>query len=50
VGEAEEWAANLIVMGLPYKRKLGEFNMGRTVPYVLKNAPCRVMLLREELK
>jgi nucleotide-binding universal stress UspA family protein len=50
VGEAEEWAANLIVMGLPYKRKLGEFNMGRTVPYVLKSAPCRVMLLREELK
>jgi nucleotide-binding universal stress UspA family protein len=50
VGEAEEWAADLIVMGLPYKRKLGEFNLGRTVPYVLKNAPCRVILLREELK
>jgi nucleotide-binding universal stress UspA family protein len=49
VGEAEEWGADLIVMGLPYKRRFGDFNMGRTVPYVLKNAPCRVLLLREEL-
>lgn len=49
VGEAEEWGAELIVMGLPYKRRFGEFNMGRTVPYVLKNAPCRVILFRERL-
>lgn len=47
VDEAEEWGADLIVMGLPYKRRFGEFNMGRTVPYVLKNAPCRVILFRE---
>ena len=47
VGEAEEWGADLIVMGLPYKRRFGEFNLGKTVPYVLKNANCRVMLFRE---
>jgi nucleotide-binding universal stress UspA family protein len=47
VDEAEEWGADLIVMGLPYKRRFGEFNMGRTVPYVLKNASCRVILFRE---
>jgi len=36
-----------LVMGLPYKRRFGEFNLGKTVPYVLKNATCRVMLFRE---
>ena len=49
VGEAEEWGADVIVMGLPYKRRFGEFNLGKTVPYVLKNAPCRVLLFRERL-
>ena len=49
VGEAEEWGAELIVMGIPYKRRFGEFNLGKTVPYVLKNAPCRVILFREKL-
>lgn len=49
VGEAEEWGADLIVMGLPYKRRFGEFNLGKTVPYVLKNASCRVVLIREML-
>jgi nucleotide-binding universal stress UspA family protein len=49
VGEADEWHAQLIVMGLPYKRRFGEFNLGKTAPYVLKNAPCRVILFRERL-
>lgn len=50
VGEADEWGADVIVMGLPYKRRFGEFYMGKTVPYVLKNAPCRVVLYREKLE
>jgi len=49
VGEADEWHADIIVMGLPYKRRFGEFNLGKTAPYVLKNAPCRVILFRERL-
>jgi nucleotide-binding universal stress UspA family protein len=49
VGEADEWHASVIVMGLPYKRRFGEFNLGKTAPYVLKNAPCRVILFRERL-
>jgi nucleotide-binding universal stress UspA family protein len=49
VGEAEEWGADAIVMGLPYKRRFGEFFLGKTVPYVLKNARCRVILFRERL-
>ena len=50
VGEADEWKADLIVMGLPYKRRFGDFNLGRTVPYVLKFASCQVILFREHLE
>jgi nucleotide-binding universal stress UspA family protein len=50
VGEADEWHADVIVMGLPYKRRFGEFNLGKTSPYVLKHAPCRVILFRERLE
>jgi nucleotide-binding universal stress UspA family protein len=49
VGEADEWHADLILMGLPYKHRFGEFNLGKTAPYVLKNAACRVVLFRERL-
>ena len=49
VGEADEWHAEVIFIGLPYKRRFGEFNLGKTAPYVLKNASCRVVLLRERL-
>lgn len=50
VGEADEWKAELIVMGLPYKRRFGDFFLGRTVPYVLKHANCQVILFRERLQ
>ena len=46
VDEALERKADLIVMGISYKRKFGEFDLGQTAPYVLKNAPCRVWLVR----
>ena len=46
VDEALERDVDLIVMGIAYKRKFGEFDMGHTAPYVLKNAPCRVWLAR----
>ncbi len=46
VDEALERDIDLIVMGIGYKRKFGEFDMGQTAPYVLKNAPCRVWLAR----
>ena len=49
VGEADDWVADVIVMGLPYKRRFGDFYLGKTVPYVLKNASCRVILFRERL-
>ena len=41
VDEAVERAADLLVVGLPYRKKFGgDFAIGRTVPYVLKNAPA----------
>ena len=46
VDEAVNRGADLIVLGLPYKRRFGEFSLGNTVPYVLKNAPSLVWVLR----
>ena len=46
VDEALERDIDLIVMGIAYKRKFGEFDLGHTAPYVLKNAPCRVWVAR----
>ena len=46
VDEAVERESDLIVMGITYKRKFGEFDLGKTAPYVLKHAPCRVLLAR----
>jgi nucleotide-binding universal stress UspA family protein len=47
VDEAVEREVDLILMGLPYKRRFGQFSLGTVVPYVLTNAPCRIILFRE---
>ena len=49
VEEAIEVEVDLIIMGIPYRRKFGEFDLGKTVPYVLKNAPCEVWVCREPI-
>jgi nucleotide-binding universal stress UspA family protein len=50
VDEASERGADLLVAGLPYKKRFGgDFAIGRTVPYVLKNAPCEVWVVREPI-
>jgi nucleotide-binding universal stress UspA family protein len=38
--------ADLVIMTARLHRKPGEFDMGKTVPYVLINAPCRVWVCR----
>jgi nucleotide-binding universal stress UspA family protein len=48
VDEARERSADLIVIGLTYKKRFGEFDLGKTTPYVLKNAHCRVWVCRAE--
>jgi nucleotide-binding universal stress UspA family protein len=47
VDEAMERDVDLILMGLSYKKRFGAFSLGRAIPYVLEEAPCRVMLFRE---
>lgn len=47
VDEAVERNVDLIVMGVTYRKRFGEFYLGQTTPYVLKNAPCRVWVARE---
>ena len=50
VEEAIVRSAALIIMAVNYRNRKGDFNMGKTVPYVLKNAPCRIWVYREELQ
>jgi nucleotide-binding universal stress UspA family protein len=46
VDEAVERQVDAIVMGVPYRRPFGEFEMGKVPNHVLKTAPCEVILLR----
>ncbi len=49
VDEAIERGVDLIVLGLSYKKKFGEFSLGSTTPYVLRNAPSWVIICREPI-
>jgi nucleotide-binding universal stress UspA family protein len=44
IDEAAERGIDLILMGVKYKRRFGQFSLGNVVPYVLKNSPCPVIL------
>ena len=46
VDEAVERGADIIIMGARTRRLHGEYHMGNTLPYVFKNAPCRVVVNR----
>ena len=49
VDEAVEQRADLIVMGLRYKKRFGGgWDAGRTVPYVMRNSMAPVWCLRTE--
>jgi nucleotide-binding universal stress UspA family protein len=47
VDEAVEREVDLIIMGLSYKRRFGQFSLGSVLPYVLQNAPCQVILYHQ---
>ena len=50
VDEASERAADMLILGLPYRKRFGgDFAIGRTVPYVFSNAPCAVWVVREPI-
>lgn len=47
VDEAIERNASAIIMGIEYHTPFGEFQLGRTTQYVLKNARCLVWVCRQ---
>jgi len=49
IEEAVERGVGLILMGVAYQRRFGQFSLGGMEPYVLKNAPCRVMLYHQPI-
>ncbi len=44
IEEAKNREVDLILIGVSYKRHFGQFCLGDVVPYVLENAPCRVII------
>jgi hypothetical protein len=47
VDEATNQKSDVIVMALRNQRKYGRATVGETVPYVLKNAKCEVLIRRQ---
>jgi len=47
IDEAVEHEVDLILIGVQYKMRFGQFSLGNVVPYVLKYAPCRVILYHQ---
>ncbi|MBN1643967.1 MAG: universal stress protein [Dehalococcoidales bacterium] len=47
IDEAVERKVDLIVMGISYKQRFGQYSLGNVTPYVLKNAACRVILYQQ---
>lgn len=50
VDEAVERGVDLIVLGVPYRRPYGEFELGTFASHILKDAPCEVLLVRLPLE
>ena len=49
VQESVDKQVDAIVLGIPYQEMYGSFSMGNIAPYILKNAPCKVILEREPI-
>ena len=49
VQEAVDKEVDAIVLGTADRERYGSFSLGDTVPYVLKNAPCKVILWRDTI-
>lgn len=50
IDEASERGVDAIVVGVPFNRPFGDFELGRVPAHILKNAPCQVILLRMALE
>ena len=49
VDEAIERQVDAIILGVPFRKPFGEFELGRVPSHVLRTAHCEVMLLRMPL-
>lgn len=49
VDEATDKNADIIMIGATLRRQFGRLTIGDTVDYVLKNAPCEVIVIRQAL-
>lgn len=49
VDEARDRNADIIILGIGYKRLVGEFQVGRTADYILRHAQCQVWVVRQSL-
>lgn len=49
VDEARDRGVDAIILGIGYKRLIGDFQVGRTADFVLKHATCQVWVVRQAL-
>ena len=47
VREVEIKRAEMIVVGIPYNRKLGQYRMGSAASHIFQYSPCQVLLWRD---
>ena len=47
VQETEDRHMDMVVLGIPYRRRFGSCHVGTTASYILNNAACRVIFLRD---
>jgi len=48
VDTARERKTDLLIVGMPYRRRLGKVYVGRTVQTIYVKAPCAVLAYRQE--
>ena len=48
VDTATERKSDLILLGMPYRKRMGRVYVGRTVQNVYLRAPCAVLAYRQE--
>ena len=47
VMETEDRHMDLVIMGIPYRRRFGSCDMGDTAGYIFHNATCQIIFWRE---
>ena len=47
--EAEDRQMEMIILGIPYRHRLGPCTLGTTSTYLLEHAPCQVIFWRERI-